>query len=104
MAGESCACSRTAARRCWNSRDLPDVADRGSTERRNMRGEMQADVLIVGGGTGGCAAALAVADLGFRVILTEEPRWVGGQLTSQAVPADEHRWIEEFGGTRRYMR
>ncbi len=37
-----------------------------------------------------------------RVILTEETDWVGGQLTSQAVPPDEHRWIESFGGTRLY--
>jgi hypothetical protein len=40
--------------------------------------------------------------LGFRVILTEETDWIGGQLTSQAVPADEHPWIESFGCTRCY--
>jgi hypothetical protein len=28
---------------------------------------------------------------------------VGGQLTSQAVPPDEHPWIESFGGTRLYF-
>ncbi|MBW7459079.1 FAD-dependent oxidoreductase, partial [Paenibacillus sepulcri] len=28
--------------------------------------------------------------------------WIGGQLTSQAVPPDEHRWIESFGCTRSY--
>jgi hypothetical protein len=27
---------------------------------------------------------------------------VGGQLTSQAVPPDEHAWIESFGATRTY--
>src|SRR5690606_16996148 len=37
-----------------------------------------------------------------KVIMTEETDWIGGQLTSQAVPPDEHRWIEQFGGTRRY--
>lgn len=36
------------------------------------------------------------------VILTEETDWVGGQLTSQAVPPDEHPWIESFGGTQLY--
>jgi hypothetical protein len=34
--------------------------------------------------------------------LTEETAWVGGQLTSQAVPPDEYPWIEEFGATARY--
>ncbi len=60
------------------------------------------DILIVGGGTGGVAAALAATSLGYRVILTEPTAWVGGQLTSQAVPPDEHPWIEQFGCTRRY--
>jgi hypothetical protein len=59
-------------------------------------------VLVVGGGVGGCAAALAAASLGRRVLLTEETDWLGGQLTAQAVPPDEHRWIESFGCTRRY--
>ncbi len=64
--------------------------------------EMQADVVIIGGGVGGCAAALAAARAGCRVILTEETDWIGGQLTSQAVPPDEHPWIESFGCTRLY--
>jgi hypothetical protein len=58
--------------------------------------------LIVGGGVGGCAAALAATSLGCRVILTEPTDWVGGQLTNQLVPPDEHPWIESFGCTRRY--
>ncbi len=37
-----------------------------------------------------------------RVVLTEETDWLGGQLTAQAVPPDEHRWIEEFGCTASY--
>jgi hypothetical protein len=61
-----------------------------------------ADVAVIGAGLGGCAAALAAAGLGCRVVLTEESRWVGGQLTNQAVPPDEHPWIEEFGATTRY--
>ncbi|WP_130858944.1 FAD-dependent oxidoreductase [Gracilibacillus phocaeensis] len=62
----------------------------------------QADVIVVGGGLGGCAAALAVAKMGLRVIMTEETDWIGGQLTSQAVPPDEHQWIEKFGCTKTY--
>ncbi|MDF2579768.1 MAG: FAD-dependent oxidoreductase, partial [Microbacterium sp.] len=33
--------------------------------------------------------------LGLRVVLTEESGRLGGQLTSQAVPPDEHAWIEQ---------
>ena len=60
------------------------------------------DVLICGGGTGGVAAALALADKGLRVVMVERFPWVGGQLTSQGVPPDEHPWIEQFGCTGRY--
>ena len=63
-----------------------------------------ADLLIVGGGTGGCAAAMAATNLGLRVILTEETDWLGGQLTSQLVPPDECLWIEGQGCTLRYRR
>ena len=66
--------------------------------------ELATDVLIVGGGVGGCAAALAVCRAGHRAVLTEETDWIGGQLTSQAVPPDEHGWIEEFGCTASYRR
>ena len=64
--------------------------------------ELSCDVLICGGGVGGCAAAMAACSLGLKVIMTEENEWIGGQLTSQAVPPDEHPWIEEFGCTKRY--
>ncbi|MCM3270246.1 FAD-dependent oxidoreductase [Paenibacillus elgii] len=64
--------------------------------------EREAEIVVIGGGTGGCAAALAAARLGKRVIMTEETEWIGGQLTSQAVPPDEHPWIEQFGCTRSY--
>ena len=64
--------------------------------------EMRRDVAIIGGGTGGVAAALAVLRMGKSVVLTEETDWIGGQFTSQAVPPDEHFWIEQFGCTRSY--
>ena len=62
-----------------------------------------ADLAIIGGGLGGCAAALAAARAGRTVIMVEETRWVGGQLTSQAVPPDEHPWIERFGANQSYL-
>ena len=64
--------------------------------------ELGCDVAVIGASTGGCAAALAAARNGMRVILTEETDWIGGQLTPQAVPPDEHPWIEQFGATRSY--
>lgn len=66
--------------------------------------ELSADVVILGAGVGGVAAALAAARGGLRVILTEETDWIGGQLTSQAVPPDEHPWIEERGCTKTYRK
>ena len=60
------------------------------------------DLLVTGGGLGGVAAALGALRRGRRVFLTEEFEWLGGQLTSQAVPPDEHTWVEQFGITRSY--
>jgi hypothetical protein len=64
--------------------------------------ELDTEILVVGGGVGGVAAALAAAGAGHRVVLTEETDWIGGQLTAQAVPPDENPWIERFGGTATY--
>lgn len=66
--------------------------------------EQQTDILIVGASLGGVAGALAAARLGKKVILTEATDWVGGQLTTQAVPPDEHPWIEGTGCTASYRR
>lgn len=66
--------------------------------------EISTEVLVVGGGLGGVAAALAAARNGKQVVLTEETTWLGGQLTSQAVPPDEHPWIEQFGCSESYRR
>lgn len=60
------------------------------------------DVLVVGGGLGGVAAAHAAARRGRTVLLAEETDWLGGQLTVQGVPLDEHPWIEQFGCTAAY--
>lgn len=62
------------------------------------------DLAIIGGGLGGVAAALAALRQKKRVFLSEEYSWIGGQLTSQAVPPDEHPWIEHFGCTQSYRR
>ncbi|MFJ7078493.1 FAD-dependent oxidoreductase [Streptomyces sp. NPDC098781] len=64
--------------------------------------ELSADAVVVGGGLGGVAAALALLRGGRTVVLTEEYDWLGGQLTSQAVPPDEPSWVEQFGVTASY--
>jgi hypothetical protein len=74
----------------------------GSTWRAN---EIRADIAIIGGGLGGCAAALAALRAGRTVVLTEQTDWIGGQCTQQAVaPLDEHPWIEQFGANASYRR
>ncbi len=69
-----------------------------------MSKHFRTDILIVGGGLGGIAGALSALRLGKKVILTEETDWIGGQLTAQAVPPDEHPWIEGTGRTATYQR
>lgn len=64
---------------------------------------VSADVAIIGGGTGGCAAALAALSMNYKVVMTEPTDWVGGQFTQQGVPPDENPWIESFGGTGSYL-
>lgn len=66
--------------------------------------ETSTEILVVGGGLGGVAAALAACRLGRSVVLVEETDWIGGQLTSQAVPPDENPWIdsEHTGCTASY--
>ena len=60
------------------------------------------ELLIAGGGLGGVAAALAAARVGRRTLLVSRHAWLGGQLTTQGVPPDEHRWIERMGATASY--
>jgi hypothetical protein len=63
------------------------------------------DVLVVGGGVGGVAAAEAAARKGLEVIIVEPTRTLGGQFTSQIVPVpDENSHIEKRNGpsTRAY--
>ncbi|MEX2566016.1 MAG: FAD-dependent oxidoreductase [Cyclobacteriaceae bacterium] len=62
--------------------------------------ELKADLVIAGGGLGGFAAAMAALRNGMQVILTEETDWIGGQITQQWVPSDEHQWLLPPGTCR----
>jgi len=48
-----------------------------------------ADVLVVGGGTGGTAAGLQAARLGVRVIIAEPGPWLGGMISAAGVSATD---------------
>ena len=49
--------------------------------------KLHVQVLVVGGGAGGTAAALQSASMGVPTLLTEETTWLGGMLTSAGVSA-----------------
>ncbi|MBN1265857.1 MAG: FAD-dependent oxidoreductase [Anaerolineales bacterium] len=68
--------------------------------------EYKTDILIVGGGLGGVAAALSALRLGCSVIVVEDSDWIGGQLTTQGVPPDENPWIDshQTGCTSTYRK
>lgn len=55
-----------------------------------------ADVLVVGGGTGGTAAAICAARRGAKTILVSEQPWLGGMLTSAGVSAPDGNELEAF--------
>ncbi len=60
--------------------------------------------VVCGASLGGVAAAWRLCESGRRVLLAAEHDWLGGQLTAQAVPPDEHALIEHGGATASYRR
>lgn len=56
----------------------------------------KADVLVVGGGTGGTAAAIQAARRGAKTILVSEFPWLGGMLTSAGVSAPDGNELMAF--------
>ncbi|MFB7084920.1 FAD-dependent oxidoreductase [Streptomyces sp. NPDC056296] len=64
---------------------------------------MESDVAVIGGGLGAVAAALAAARAGRRVLLAAHADRLGGQATTQLVPAlDEHPHVEQAGISASY--
>lgn len=58
--------------------------------------ELQAEVLVVGGGTGGTAAAIQAARRGAQTILVSETPWLGGMLTAAGVSAPDGNELVAF--------
>lgn len=56
-----------------------------SLDVSNRSGDAEYDVIVVGAGTGGVAAAVQARNSGMRVALLEETDWIGGQMTAAAV-------------------
>ncbi|MCC5638323.1 FAD-dependent oxidoreductase [Nostoc sp. CHAB 5844] len=54
------------------------------------------DILVVGGGTGGTAAAIQAARKGVKTILVSEFSWLGGMLTSAGVSAPDGNELIAF--------
>ena len=61
------------------------------------------DIAVLGASLGGVVAAWRACEAGRRVVLTSEFAWIGGQLTAQGVPPDEHRLIEFGGASESYL-
>lgn len=62
------------------------------------------EAIVVGGSLGGIMAAYALSKEGIKTALVEQYHWIGGQLTSQGVPSDEHDFIEFTGATKTYRK
>lgn len=58
--------------------------------------ELTTDVLVVGGGTGGTAAAIQAARRGAQTILVSETPWLGGMLTAAGVAAPDGNELAAF--------
>jgi hypothetical protein len=87
--------------------DDPDLdggkADGPSGSTPEAGSTLDCEILIVGGGTGGVAAALGATRTGSKVCITEETDWLGGQFTQQGLNAsDEHRFIDTTGSTKSF--
>lgn len=56
------------------------------------------DLLVLGGGCGGAAAAIQAARLGIKTLLVEETPWLGGMVTSAGVSAFDGNKYAVGGG------
>lgn len=64
---------------------------------------LQPDIAVIGASLGGVLAAWRAAQAGRQVLLVAQHAWLGGQMTAQAVPPDEHALVERGGASRSYL-
>lgn len=64
--------------------------------------QLQVQAAVIGASLGGVMAAWQLCRAGVQTLLTSQYAWIGGQMTSQGVPPDEHRHIESFGASESY--
>ncbi|MGO1181417.1 MAG: FAD-dependent oxidoreductase [Micrococcaceae bacterium] len=61
------------------------------------------DVAVIGASLGGVSATIAALKRGATVTLVAAHHWLGGQLTVQGVPLDEHPWADTGLGSSTYQ-
>jgi heterodisulfide reductase subunit A-like polyferredoxin len=57
-------------------------------DAKRQHGEIDSELLIVGGTESGCAAAIQAARMGVRsIVLVSDTKWLGGQFSTEALVA-----------------
>lgn len=68
-----------------------------------MSNQIEKDVAIIGGGFGSIPAAISILKNGFKVVITDEFDWLGGQVTSQALCVPDDLNIgDDIGSSKMY--
>ncbi|MBC7917073.1 MAG: FAD-dependent oxidoreductase [Rhodoferax sp.] len=68
-----------------------------------MSQRIAVDIAVIGASLGGTLAAWTACQRGHRVYLCNAFEWLGGQMTAQGVPPDEHHRIEHGGASASYL-
>src|SRR5215470_436975 len=73
-------------------------------ERMNSPAQQKFDVLVIGGGPAGIAAAVGAAECGARVGLVDDSASLGGQIwrtgSATGSPQEASQWIERVRAAR----
>lgn len=68
-----------------------------------MNKRLDVDIAVIGASLGGTLAAWTACQRGHQVYLCNAYDWLGGQMTAQGVPPDEHHRIEQGGASASYL-